>query len=1110
MKKRSFKLYFKFILSMRKILLSALFTLCLATRVFAVDVKVVMNSTSTMMTLVNKESGASVETGTPEGRTYTFEAPAGEYTLTGYASDSITINGTIDISITDEAEQEFVVLTSTVYATNPSWQVGVDYSINASVTTREGTKQSITIGASTNEARRCFLALSGNSYYVELLPSLEHQEEGYMTLYKSGTLTVGVTVNGQIPMGHEYSVSVPADAEFYMAIKFAHFVAYKEIAPKSVVTEGNVKYYRFNLAERQVYNFRTWRQGGVTQGGYFTMYGDKSQCPELNFTTADYEAFDPKSIKHDVNWNGGFETGDILVNINERGHLSMAVGDTYSAHAMRSWQLTDTQTNNYFIEPDFHYTVIGLDGEPCSGVIEIDNAHTTTSPWSTIRAVGKGTVIVLVTYDAIGVNYYSLNNVTKQSEKKPYMGGEFWSAIWPENTAVYVVSVGEEGTTLSPNMFINEAYNDGMQKQAGKFVDAEHDIFYYLDTEEGYLYTFKPEGVATVEIAYPTIGERSVSYSGFASEGVSKEEDGCYKLLLKEGRQIVKLTDEEGNSAYQVLTAKRCQRQIINAARPDSKIYQPGDKITIQYSGLRHPSNKLAGIYNMSAYVTYNGTPNGESLILSPNQYTFGSSATAQAVTVQIPTDYDCISSPEFVMNDGVIQVNGFGDPIGNHRKIDEIGGRSPNFTAIAHKTYFGAIPDVRIPITEVKNFIIRPTGDMEGIWYRITQNGNILSPNDDGTYTGTYGEYMITAGKAGYRCYRAMFNIADDAEGEQIVSATLVGSESDNAWDGVTLQTPPLEDGVYQISTASELAWYAAHVAEDGGDTAKALLLADIDLADYDWNPIGGNTRQRAYQGEFDGQGHTIKGVYLSSSLNNQGLFAYAQNATIKNLTVEGYISAGQYVGGVLGYAGQNVVLDGCVNRATIISSKGYAGGIVGYLATISSSVANSYNLGAISAPSYAGGIAGSNFATAAVTNVFNLGRIDCSKSSGGCVGGTSGKSNVTNSFCIERYDVENGNTLVTEEQMASGEIAYLLGERFGQEIGKDIHPVLGGDSVLYDDVANRYYNESVETAVTVQKSADPTITIYNIQGGKQRSLQHGLNIVIDNNGRVEKILIP
>ena len=663
----------------------------------AATVTVTMNSTSTTMSLVSKTTGAAVEVGTPTSRVYTFDAPAGLYTLTAYATDSTTVNGTIDLTVGADAEQAFTILTNTAYVTNKHadnsvWTIEEgDYTLDVTVSSREGERQTITLGHSTTAGRYTFLAQNGNSYYASFIPSEAHQAEGYATLYKSATLTAGVNVNGAIPLSYDYTVTCPLDAEFQLAIKFTHYTQYQSVAPTKTEIEGNSWKLTYRLSAGQVYNYRTWMEGGLTQGGYFTMNADSTKRPSLAFTEADYAAFAPKTINHDVASNLGYETGDILVNINPRGHLRLEAGESYDLHAMRSWQLTDTQTNNYFIEPDFHYTVIDLDGNPSYDIVSIDNMNTTTNPWSRLYALNEGTVIVLVTYDAIGLNRYS--NATKYA----YMGGEYWGAIWPENTAAYVVSVGGSDGAIEPNMLINEAYNDGAKKNAGKYVDSEHDVFYYLDSEPGFSYTFSPVGVKSVELAYPTIGTQMATYTGFATDGVSANADGSWTLLLKEGRQIVRLTDASGNTAYQVLTAKPCHREITNTTNTADDTFRPGDKITIQYSGLRHPANKLSGIYNMSAYVTYNGTPNGTSLILSANQYTFGSKATAQAVTLTIP---DTISSPELVLNEGVIQVNGYGDPIGNHRIISPTVGRSPNFTAVAHKTYFGAIPEVRIPIT--------------------------------------------------------------------------------------------------------------------------------------------------------------------------------------------------------------------------------------------------------------------------------------------------------------------------------------------------------------------------------------------------------------------------
>lgn len=666
----------------------------------AVPVSVTMNAVSTTMTLSVKGSGEAVEVGEPTKSVYTFDVPAGDYVLTGYGKDGETVNGTIEITVLDAEEQEFKVLTNTAYVTNKHedgsvWTVeNGDYTLDVTVNTREGVRQVITVGNSVTAGRNTFLALNGNSYTVAFIPSEAHQAENYTTLYKAGTLTFNVNVNGAIPKSHDYTISIPADAELSIGMKFTHFTDFTPVEPKQVETADGMKTYTYFLAESQVYNYRTWKTGGLTQAGYFTMAADEAKRPVINFTEADYSAYNPKQVNHEAQSNSGYETGDIFVNINPQGHLKLKVGDTFNAHAMRTWQLTDNSTNNYFMEPDFHYTVIGTDGKPSTGVIEIDNADTSLSPWSQIKATGEGTAIVLVTYDAIGANYYS------GAEKKAYMGGEYWGAIWPENTGVYVVTVGDDATSIEPNMLINEEYNTGALKLAGVNVDAEHDVFYYLDTEDGATYTFTPAGVSDVTIAYPVIGEQTVSYSGFASEGVTKNADGSYTLLLKHGRQIVKLTDAAGKSVYQVLTAKVCHREITNVTNEGSDTFHPGDQVKIQYSGLFHPANKLAGIYNMSAYVTYNGVPNGTSLILSANQYTFGSVAKAQAVTFDIPADYDAVAEPELVLNDGVIQVNGYGDPIGNHRYIDPKAGRSPNFTAVPHKTYFGFVPEVRIAVS--------------------------------------------------------------------------------------------------------------------------------------------------------------------------------------------------------------------------------------------------------------------------------------------------------------------------------------------------------------------------------------------------------------------------
>ena len=1040
---------------MRKLVFTLAAMLAGCTNLLAADVIVKMNATSPTMTFVDKATGEAIPTGEAESQTYTFDAPEGVYVLTAYAKDGTTVNGTIELSVggvPSDSTQQFAVLTNTVYATNrnedkTNWEADKDYTVSVDVSTREGERMVVTLGNSVTAGRKTFLALNGNSYYASLIPSEAHQAEGYMTSDRSGTLTGGITVSGAIPLGGDYVVTLPADAEVFIGKKFSHFTNFTKVEPSKTDVVGSVKKVHYRLADNQVYNFRTWKAGGLTQGGYFTMDIDGGENSFLKFSDSSYEAFGPKTIKHDVNWNGGYETGNILVNINERGHLQLQVGETYSALPMRSWQLTDTQTNNYFLEPDFHYTVIDLDGNPSTGVIEIDNADPTTEPWSAIRAVGKGTAIVLVTYDAIALNYYKYNAKADSLTKTNYMGGEYWGAIWPENTAAYVVSVGDGATAMQPNMLINEAYNEGALKTAGNYVDAEHDVFYYLDTEEGATYTFTPTGVDHVEIAYPTIGEQMATYHGFGSDGVSKNEDGSYTLLLKEGRQIVRLTDAQGNSIYQVLTAKPCHREITNVSREGSSIFQPGDQVKIQYSGLHHPANKLAGIYNMSAYVTYNNIPNGSSLILGAGQYTFGSVPSAQAVTIDIPADYDTSASDTLVMNEGVIQVNGFGDPIGAHRNIDKNMGRSPNFTAIAHKTYFGQLPDVRIPISEIKRFVLNLQADVDSIDYTITHEADTLRPDANGIYAATYGTYIIKASKPGYRCFRTALTIADDAEGEQTCIVEMVKAD-ENAWDGTTLTEPRCENGVYQISSGAELAWFADKV-NNGDYKISAKLVRDIDLCGYDWTPIGGAKSSTAYQGTFAGDGHTIDGLYINNTQTYQALFGYTTNSHISGITVNGEVNAKQYVAGVVAYMGPKVTVDRCINKAQITGTSTYVGGVTGSVSQATSTLTNSYNLGDIKGTTNCAGVAGYNHKSAVIENIFSLGVVIGNKVAA-CIGGTTAKDNALNIFATYEYDIIDGQSTMTSDQMASGEVAYLLGETFGQLIGTDTHPVLDGERVF------------------------------------------------------------
>lgn len=1080
----------------------------------AVNLTVKMNRTSKTMKMVSKATGETIVTGEPDNMVYNFQTTPGDYIITGY--DGTTENGTIEVAVGDSVSQQITVLTLTAYVSNKTdgrtWTVDDgDYTLDVRTNSREGVNHPITVGNSTTAGRKTFLALNGDSYYASFIPSEAHAAEGYTTLYKSNTLTGNINVNGAIPLAHDFSITVPKNAEFELNMKFSHFVDFTPVPPVSTDESGDAKVITYRLAESQVYNYRTYMEGGLTQGGYFTMNKDEAKRPVLVFTDADYHAFGPKQINHSVKADGGYETGDIFVNINPKGYLRLDTGDVFKAHAMRSWQLTDNSTNNYFIEPDFHYTILDLDGNVSSDVLQVKQK--TGSAWADLKAVGNGTAIVLVTYDAIGLNYYNSSGA-----KTAYMGGEYWGAIWPENTAVYVVTVGQPESAVVPEITVNKEYNTAAQKLAGENVDAEHDVFYYLDTEEGHIYTFKATGAATMTIAYPTIGEQTATYTGFTSDGITDNGDGTYSVLLKEGRQILKMTDASGNSTYQIFTAKKCHREIVNVNRPGSKIFQPGDQVAIQYTGLRHPANKLAGIYNMSAYVTYNGVPNGTSLILSGNQYTFGSSDKAQTVSLDIPADHDITAEPTINFTEGVIQVNGYGDPIGNHRNISPIAGRSPNFTAIPHKTYFGYIPDVTINLTPVKMFDIKVTYDVPDAEVTVTHLGQQLEPGEEGLYEGSYGIYSVVASAPGYRCLRLDYNIADDAEGLQTFN--ILPEPIDGDWYGTNSKQPvENEEGYYIISTPAELAWFRDKVNE--GETAiKGIVTNDLDLGDYAWTPIGATT-SKPFGGELLGDGHSIKGLYINNPSDNyQGLFGCVKgteevHAKISGITVHGQVSGKQTVAGLVAYLTDYTDISTCANYASVRGTKAGVGGIAGSMTKTTSTIRDCYNAGDIFCASNHAGIVGnlSNGCEAGISNVFNVGEIEDLGNTAGAI--VSYNTNVTvnpiaNAFAVKEYNRPGCYTLVSEETMASGEIAYKLGEAFGQKIGTDAHPVFGGEKVYYNADTDTYYNENIGTGLEEILNGDATPELfYNIEGIPSAKPWQGFNLVKMSDGTTRKVFI-
>ena len=273
-------------------------------------------------------------------------------------------------------------------------------------------------------------------------------------------------------------------------------------------------------------------------------------------------------------------------------------------------------------------------------------------------------------------------------------------------------------------------------------------------------------------------------------------------------------------------------------------------------------------------------------------------------------------------------------------------------------------------------------------------------------------------------------------------------------------------ETGVYEISNAGQLYWYARELNETNAEI-HAKLTADITIPDDapPWEPIN------ASYVFFDGDFHTISGLTCigDENMTYVGLFGYeGWWYEISNLHItNSHFDGSGYVGAVVACMTNGGIVTNCaVTNTTVIGSGDYVGTLAGYLS------------------------AGS------VVNCF----VDTNRLTGGY---SSGYARIENSYYLFETETEDGGR--TAEQFASGEVAYLLqaGQEpgydyddegneievpapkvWGQTIGTDSFPVLGGQTVYYgytscsDDAQKHYTNDAAAAPEKPDHTRQPVCT--------------------------------
>ena len=311
------------------------------------------------------------------------------------------------------------------------------------------------------------------------------------------------------------------------------------------------------------------------------------------------------------------------------------------------------------------------------------------------------------------------------------------------------------------------------------------------------------------------------------------------------------------------------------------------------------------------------------------------------------------------------------------------------------------------------------------------------------------------------------------------------------------------------------------------------AVNKGQVSESDFiEWKPIGTyDSYDAVYTGTFDGQGHTISGLYFNHpDASYVGLFGYiGANGKISNVGVsDSYFQFRMKGGGVCGKNDKDGVLQNCSNSSTVIgkNQNSRTGGVCG---DNSGTVRDCKNTGSVSGENFVGGVCGINLGT--IKSCYNTGSVHGTDI---YVGGVCGNSyRVTNTnYCYYLSDTATrgiGNLMADEkdkaekmfkEQFESGEMAWLLngkgsGEQvWGQQLGIDQSPVPGSaykviKAAQGDKDANGNYTywatfSNLTNDVTLSVPSDRTLKVYNamVSGGKMTLAQRSDNQVAKEEG--------
>ena len=916
---------------------------------------------------------------------YTIDLAPGAYWADGYDANG-DCNGGVSINVSSDSSSFKLQRMYQISVSPSKWVKDTDYTLSLRVTDASGAERKAAFGYTVNGKGQSWestymscLFVVGDTVSVTATPNAETHPN-----YNPATASKTPTMNDSLSLTCKEFVTVTVTAPKGSTIDagtLAKYYVFSFLEPFARSVEDGTA--TFHLDKNTDYFYRVRHPQGATYWNYVRLSADAA------YTVTEEDLglsgdFNKSTIYHFE--NNIYDRAGIYLNINTKGYKNMAVGDTFELNSFRNWFAIESFMNAKVALPEMHYQVIDVNGNASDVVTITPNAL--NSNVAVMEAKHEGTAIVLVTYDA-------MTHMVGQTSTTSHR----FSAIWPELTGVFVVNVGADGSAIQTNMNLDRM-DAVIEKDEARQLDAEHDILFYTGTE-GASYSFKPEAGCTVSVLRPTVTAASMTYSGgFTNTGVTTAEDGTVTVSgLITGRNIIKVT-KGGLSTYQVVTARGVSYKFVNAegtelTQEELAAIKPGDSVTIQFSNLISPKEKLSGAYNFN-FSLYMQGPDGTFFKSDPGGnfgvYDFSGNPERQKLTVTIPKFW---AEETYTLSGAIKQAGWPGVP--THRGITYAVGTNPGFDAPKTAGILSRLPEITIPVVKLDfltgKLIFRDQNgtsiDRKNLTVTLADSaGNGIAVAEDGTFKAYAEEYFYTVSGAGVEYATGSVTMKEEDPNEFIITlqATAAG-----AWDGKTQTEPQTdENGVYQIGTGAELAWF---VAKSKDADVTGVLTANINLGKYAWLNISSSKKVT-----LDGAGFEITGLNATA-----GLFAQiGSNSYIHDLTIRGAVSGKGNAGAIAGYAsGTAPKIANCFNYAVITSTGNNVGGLVGYTYQ-NAEIENCANFGAVTGGSSVGGIIGGTVGNGStITGCYNTAEISATGSkAGGIIGGTSSEMTVTSCY--------------------------------------------------------------------------------------------------------------